>query len=255
MGDIKKQKKSYDKPFHPWQKDRIVAEKVLMSEFGLKNKKELWKVDSLLTKFKDQIKSLTVSEDKQAEIEMQHLERRLIALGLLKPGDPLDGVLAAEVNLLLERRLQTLLVRKGYARSVTQARQFITHRHIALNGKLMTVPGYLVSLGEEEQIGFHTKSGLYSLEHPERMQPIKVKDDKVKDDKDDKKKGKKRRELTDEEKKGLTEEEIEAKEIETALVSEEDKIIERLEKETPDDEVKEIISEGKTELEKLEKKK
>ncbi|MDP7610203.1 MAG: 30S ribosomal protein S4, partial [Candidatus Woesearchaeota archaeon] len=44
MGDPKKQRKKYSKPSHPWQTERIEVEKVLMKEYGLKNKKEIWRV-------------------------------------------------------------------------------------------------------------------------------------------------------------------------------------------------------------------
>lgn len=251
MGDIKKQKKMYAKPFHPWQKDRIVAEKELMTTFGLQNKKELWRVGSKLSTFKDRIKFLTVREGPQETLEKKQLEDKLISLGLLKAGDPLDSVLATDVNVLLERRLQTLVLRKGLARTISQARQFIIHGHVVVGSKVMTVPGYLVKLSEESGIAFTTSSSLYDIEHPERVQaPKEVKVEKVEEK--EKKKGKKK-EISEVEKKILTEEEIEAKEIENVLGSEEDQEIAKLEKETPDVEVKEIIADGKTELEKLKK--
>ena len=52
MGDPKKQRKKYTTPRHPWQRDRLDEERQLLKDYGLKNKKELWKFESLLRKFK-----------------------------------------------------------------------------------------------------------------------------------------------------------------------------------------------------------
>ncbi len=72
------------------------------------------------------------------------------------------------VEAVLERRLQTQLVRKGFAVSMEQARQFIVHRHITAGSKVITSPSYLVSKEEEGKIGFLARSRLNDAEHPER---------------------------------------------------------------------------------------
>src|SRR3989344_1511089 len=58
---------------------------------------------------------------------------------------------------LLEKRLQTMVFRKGLANSVKQARQFITHGHIAINGKRVSSPGYIVPVSEAQAIGWYRK--------------------------------------------------------------------------------------------------
>ncbi|MBU1975474.1 MAG: 30S ribosomal protein S4 [Nanoarchaeota archaeon] len=237
MGDTKKQRKQYDTPEHPWQKGRIDSEKEISLEYGLKNKKELWKMASVLKRFKDQVKNLTAKEGKQAELERSQLLNKVNTLGLLQPGQSFDAVLGLEMKDLLERRLQTVVYRKGLARSITQARQFIIHRHVSLNGRVMTVPSYLVKVSEETSVTFHNKSNLFDLEHPERIQK------KPSKDKIDVKQ--KTAVVTEKEKKILTEEEIEAKEIEHALGSEEEQAIKKAEAATPDKEVKEIIEKPK----------
>jgi small subunit ribosomal protein S4 len=244
MGSIKKQRKKYQKPFHPWQKTRIDSEKKYMVEYGLKNKTELWKISSKLTKYKDQVKRLTALRTKQSGIERKHLIDKLILLGLLKPGEELEQILGFDTKNLLDRRLQTILVKKGLSRTANQARQFITHRHVTVNGKLMTSPNYLVTVQEEDQISFATASTLYDQEHPERVVVVKKK----------KGKGEPKETLPDlKEVRILTEEEKEAKEIEHVLGTEEEREIIKLEQETPEKEVKEIITKGKTEMEKLKK--
>jgi len=58
MGAPKKQKKKYSKPAHPWQKERILAEKELSKKYGLRRKYEIWKMNSILKNFSRQIKKL-----------------------------------------------------------------------------------------------------------------------------------------------------------------------------------------------------
>jgi small subunit ribosomal protein S4 len=86
----------------------------------------------------------------------------------------IDDVLSLQVSDQLGRRLQTLVYRKGFARSPKQARQFITHGHIAINGKKVTIPGYLVNAEEEEHISYYSKSNLVSDIHAERQRIAKV---------------------------------------------------------------------------------
>ena len=45
MGDPRKTRKKYDTPQHPWQKERMDQESVFLKEYGLKNKKEIWKMN------------------------------------------------------------------------------------------------------------------------------------------------------------------------------------------------------------------
>ena len=58
MGDPRRLKKKYNTPQHPWQKTRIETEAVLRKEYGLKNKKEIWKMATQFKNFSDQAKRL-----------------------------------------------------------------------------------------------------------------------------------------------------------------------------------------------------
>jgi len=69
---------------------------------------------------------------------------------------------------VLERRLQTLVYKKKLARSIKQARQFITHRHVTVSDKVITSPSYIVTKDDENKIGFSSLSALNSIDHPER---------------------------------------------------------------------------------------
>lgn len=53
---------------------------------------------------------------------------------------------------LLERRLDNVVFRLGFASSRKQARQLITHRHIIVNNVLVDIPAYLLKAGDLIQI-------------------------------------------------------------------------------------------------------
>jgi len=168
MGDPRRLTKKYDTPGHPWQKARIEHEVILKKEYGLKNKKEIYKMTTLLKGFSDQAKRLIAATGDQSEIERKQLFARMEKLGLLSAGSALDDVLSLNVNNLLDRRLQTIVFRKGLARSMKQSRQFISHNHITVGSKILTAPSYIVKIEEEGSIVFKEKSPLSSEEHPER---------------------------------------------------------------------------------------
>jgi len=168
MGDPRRLRKQYDGPVHPWQSERIKQEKALVYEFGLKNKKELWRSNSQLKNFANQAKRLIALRTKQAESETKQVLTRLAKLGLLSDGAELNDVLGLQVQDILSRRLQTVLIKKGLARTAKQARQFIVHGHVQVQGKTISSPGYLVPVAEESEITFSGKSKLSNPEHPER---------------------------------------------------------------------------------------
>ncbi|MBT7903348.1 30S ribosomal protein S4 [Candidatus Woesearchaeota archaeon] len=168
MGDPKKTRKKYSGPNHPWNKERIEEEKALKAEFGLKNKTEIYRMNSLLRNFFLQAKKLVTQTGSQAEIEKAQLLKKLQKLGFLSSEASLPNVLSLSIRDLMERRLQTMVYKKMLANSAKQARQFITHKHITVNEKIITAPSYLVSLNEEHTISFIERSAISNPEHPER---------------------------------------------------------------------------------------
>ena len=126
MGDPKFSKRKYDTPSHPWQGDRIKEENELLKKYGLKNKKELWKAQSLLRNYRRQGRDLLARlryGDVQAEIERKGLLSKLANQGILPDDASLDDVLALEVHRVLDRRLQTIVYMKGLSYTPKQARQ------------------------------------------------------------------------------------------------------------------------------------
>ncbi len=153
MGDPRRSKKIYAKPRHPWQAERIEEEKKIVKKHGLKNKKELWKCQTMLRNFRRQARKSMALGTAQAEKEEKQLLDKLERLNLLK-NPTLDGVLALQINDILERRLQTRVYKKGLANTISQARQYIVHGHISVDGSKVTSPGHLVKKDEEETIQF-----------------------------------------------------------------------------------------------------
>lgn len=164
-----KLRKKYSGPTHLWQMDRIKEESQLKKDYGYKNKKELWKVASILRNFRAQARRLIPLTDKQSQVERKNLIDRLISLGIVKEGAELDDVLGLDIKDLMERRLQTLVLRKRFANTIKQARQFITHRHIDVNGKKITSPSTLIRVLDEPHITFTGNSSLVNEMHPERV--------------------------------------------------------------------------------------
>ncbi len=152
MGDPKKQRKKFSKPVHPWQKERIAAEKGVLEQYGLRRKYEIWKMDSLLRKLLHRAKIIIGERTSQSDIEKKQLLERLYHLGLLKRDSKVEDILNLTLKDILERRLQTLVYKKNIAKTMLQAREFITHEHIAVGNRKITTPSYLVSIEEEPQI-------------------------------------------------------------------------------------------------------
>jgi small subunit ribosomal protein S4 len=168
-----KNTKFYETPNHPYQGERIADEAGLVGRYGLKNKEELWRAQSELRGFRREARKLLGRAQGDAEAAgheagefIAHLQR----LGILDEADELDDVLSLSVTDLLERRLQTVVYRKGYANTTQQARQFINHGHIVVDGNRVSIPSYKVSVGEEGSVGFDSGSPLTDELHPERAE-------------------------------------------------------------------------------------
>ena len=183
MGAPKKQRKKYSTASHPWQKEVIEEELILLKEYGLKNKTEIYKMKSILKGFANQAKNLITSKTKQAEKEKIALLNKLYNLGLIAKAENVDVILDLNLNNVMDRRLQTIIYKKAMARSINQARQFIVHEHVALGDKIITRPSYIVPVKEENLISFVSTSKFANPEHPERIILIKKPKKQKKDDK------------------------------------------------------------------------
>ena len=165
--------KFYETPNHPFQGERIAEEAGLMGKYGLKNKEELWRAQSELRQYRREARHLIGGAGGDADLaarEGEEFVTRLKRIGVLNEGDSLDDVLALDVTDILERRLQTVVYRQGLANTTQQARQFVIHGHITINGSRVRVPSYMVDVAEEDAIGFESRSPLTDELHPERAE-------------------------------------------------------------------------------------
>lgn len=170
MGDPKKKRKQYTTPKRPYDVDTLKEELRLIGLYGLRNKRELWKHRTELSRIRRMAREmLSLPPEERAERGRQ-LIARLRRLGLIGEGATLEDVLGLRIEAILERRLQTVVYRMGLARSPYQARQLIVHGHIAIDGKRVRVPGYLVGVDEEEMISYAETSPLADANHPLRRE-------------------------------------------------------------------------------------
>ena len=171
MGKPKFSRKKYETPSHPWQEDRIKTENELIKKYGLKNKREIWKAQTSLKKYRGQARELLAkvqTGDIQSKKESDQLLMHLSRMNILPQNSTLDDVLALDTESILSRRLQTQTFLKGLSSTPEQARQLIAHGHIAIGEKRVTVPGYFVTKDEEGEIGYTKDSPLNDAMHPAR---------------------------------------------------------------------------------------
>ncbi|MGC8572804.1 MAG: 30S ribosomal protein S4 [Caldisphaera sp.] len=154
MGDPKSSRKKWEGPGHPWIKSRLETEMKIIGKYGLRNKKELWTAETIIRTVRHQARNLLALPEPQRSEVGKSLLDRLYKLGLIGKDSSLDDILGLTSENVLERRLQTIVLKKGMAKTIYQARQFITHGHIAINGKRVTNPGYLVTREDEDKITY-----------------------------------------------------------------------------------------------------
>ncbi|KAL3877291.1 hypothetical protein ACJMK2_035022 [Sinanodonta woodiana] len=129
------QSKTYTTPRRPYEKERLDQELKLIGEYGLRNKREVWRVKYTLAKMRKSARELLTLDEKDGKrlFEGNALLRRLVRIGVLDEGKmKLDYVLGLKLEDFLERRLQTQVFKLGLAKSIHHARILIRQRHIRL---------------------------------------------------------------------------------------------------------------------------
>jgi small subunit ribosomal protein S4 len=169
MGDPKKQRKKYATPRFPWRTDVLQDELKLLGQYGLRNKHELWRHETTLSKFRGIARSLIGKPPEERRKMEEEILARLKKLGVLNETAVLDDVLDLTIEDLLERRLQTIVFRKGLTKTIHQARQLISHGHITIGDHKVTVPSYIVTRQDETQITYNLRSSFANSNHPLRQ--------------------------------------------------------------------------------------
>ena len=169
MGDPRRQKKKYVTPKRPFDSDRFEQELQLMGSYGLRNKRELWRHKTDLSRYRRQARNLLALSIDERALQEKELVDKLVRTGVLMTEPSLDHVLDLTLENILDRRLQTIIFKKGLACSVHHARQLVTHGHVALDGARVTTPRRIITVNEEERLMFTPKSALNSESHPARI--------------------------------------------------------------------------------------
>jgi small subunit ribosomal protein S4 len=66
--------------------------------------------------------------------------------------DRQKGITGTNLLTLLERRLDNVIYRLGFANSRTQARQYVRHNHFTVNGKKVNIPSYMIGIGDVVEV-------------------------------------------------------------------------------------------------------
>lgn len=143
---MKREHKKYSKPRKAFDKVRIEEENELVKKYGLKNKREIWKAEAHVDNIRRQVKKLITSSPE----EQEKLFEKLRNLGF-KVKNTSDALALTKEN-WLKRRLQSLLIEKKIARTPKQARQLISHKHIAIEKNIINIPSYPVPIDKEDKI-------------------------------------------------------------------------------------------------------
>jgi small subunit ribosomal protein S4 len=152
MGDIKKKKNKFKRPRKLFDKVRIEDENKLVLQYGLKNKKEIWKAESEVSKIRKRAKSLIPKSDEERKSFFEKLNRKG-----LKVRNTADA-LALTKNDVLDRRLQTIVFNKRLVKSPKEARQMIVHKKIVVDGKIVNIPSFFVESAIENNISILNKA-------------------------------------------------------------------------------------------------
>ncbi|MFH1450921.1 MAG: 30S ribosomal protein S4 [archaeon] len=154
MGDPKKTRKKYTTPAHMWQGTRIADELKLKKEFGLKNNREVWRANAVVSNVRQQARDLIGKKTEKDEARKKLLLNRLTRLGIISKGATLSDVLAINIKDILNRRLQTILKEKGMAKSAKEARQMIVHGQVKYGGRKHSIPGTIVPVEKEGTVTY-----------------------------------------------------------------------------------------------------
>ena len=162
MGDPRKSKKTFHRPRRIWTTDQLNSELYIVGSYGLRNKRELWRGQTEVARLRNQARALLAIPAEVRHAKEAQLLNFLNRQGLVNESASLDDVLNLKIEDLLDRRLQTIVMKKNGSKSPHLARQMVVHKHVSIGDRFVNIPGYLVKRDEEEQILLHMTVGAQS---------------------------------------------------------------------------------------------
>jgi small subunit ribosomal protein S4 len=155
---MKRKHKIYSRPKRPFDKARIEEEGGIVEEFGLKNKREIWKAEAKIKIIREKAKRLISAKPEEQQI----LFNKLNKMGLKV--NSISSVLSLDKKDYLRRRLQTIIVTKKLTVTIKQARQLIVHKKVLVDGRAVDSPSYIVPVELENKITLKDKKILKKKE-------------------------------------------------------------------------------------------
>lgn len=178
MGDTKRKRKLFSRPKKLFDKARIDEENVLVKRYGLKNKREIWKAKTAVSKMRRRAKALIGKDMK----EQQEFFDKLNKLGMNVVD--ISDVLALTEENIFERRLQTFVFKKKLANTVKQARQLIVHKNVLVDGTIVNIPSFVITKDLEDKISLKEKKVKEVKEEKVEETEEKVEEENVEEDKE-----------------------------------------------------------------------
>ena len=155
--------RTFKTPRRPFEKERLDNEMQIIGKYGLKNKREVWRVQLTLARIRKAARELLTLDEKDPRrlFEGAALMRRMVRYGLLGENEnKLDYVLGLTQHKFMDRRLQTVLFKKGLARSIHHARILIKQKHIKVGKNIVNSASFLVRTQSEKNIDLKPNSSL-----------------------------------------------------------------------------------------------
>jgi len=146
MGDIRRKHKMFSRPKKLYDRTRMDEENVLVKKYGLKNKREIWKAKTAVSKLRRRAKALI---GKNMEEQQKFFDK--LSKNGMKVSSIADVLALTEEN-VFERRLQTMLVKKKLATTPKGARQLIVHKNVLVDGNVVNIPSFVVTRDLEDKI-------------------------------------------------------------------------------------------------------
>lgn len=151
MGDTKRKRKLFNRPKKPFDRARMDEENVLVKKYGLKNKREIWKAKTAVSRLRRQAKALIGKTDEEQRVFFDKLNK--LGMGV----SDISDVLALTEENIFERRLQTFVFKKKLCTTVKGARQLIVHKNVLVDGAIVNIPSFVVTTDLEDKIALKEK--------------------------------------------------------------------------------------------------